>query len=89
MQTEIAFDKSEDAVIALVGRSLPVIEGIVPHAWVRDGQVFVSGEEGDGLVDYWGWDDCPYICPQLEKWADDLDSYWEWETPGSICLCKI
>ena len=64
---------------------------ILPEAWVNDGQLHVSGENGDGLVDYDGYEFngyLPYIHPDLEAWAEKKGMYWEWDSPGSICLAQ-
>ena len=64
---------------------------IKPEAWVNDGQLHVSGESGDGLVDYYGHefnDYDSYIHPDLEAWAEKHGCFWEWNDPGSICLAE-
>lgn len=54
------------------------------------GLLCVSGEEGDGFVDYYGEfrGGCPYINPKLEQWAKERGCYWEWRDAGSICLAE-
>ena len=57
----------------------------------NDGQLHVSGESGDGLVDYYGHefnDYDSYIHPDLEAWAEKHGCFWEWNDPGSICLAE-
>lgn len=68
------------------GDMVPV--NVRPTAFIRDGLLIVSGEDGLGLVDYYGEDrgGDPWIHPALVDWADDLGLYWEWESPGAICL---
>lgn len=63
-----------------------------PHAFIRDGMLFVSMEEGDGAGDYYGHysmdgeeqDGIPYIADVLEAWATEHKGYWEWQDGGTI-----
>ena len=55
---------------------------VKPHAWIADGQLHVSGENGDGLVDD------GFICEELEDWAAERGCYWEWANAGAICLAN-
>lgn len=57
-----------------------------PVGFVRDGRLYVSGEEGDGFIDYYGefrGGDL-YIHPALVAWAEQHGGYWEWENAGCI-----
>ncbi len=62
-----------------------------PHAFIRDGLLIVSAEEGDGFVDYYGEhnNDTMFIHPTLDEWAQKNNGYWEWENPGAISFCKL
>jgi hypothetical protein len=63
---------------------------ITPDSFIDDeGFLHISGETGQGLVDYYGEfrGGFPYIHEDLEKWAKDRGKFWEWDNPGSICLC--
>jgi hypothetical protein len=62
-----------------------------PHAFISEhGELLISGEHGDDLIDYYG--DCrgggPYIHPELIEWAVQHDGYWEWVHPGAICFVR-
>ena len=48
---------------------------IKPHAFIQDETLMISGENGDGLVDYYGEfrGGDPYIHEDLEKWAEEND----------------
>lgn len=60
----------------------------VPTVIVRDDNLYVSGEDGKNIVDYYGEfrGGDPYIEEPLEKWAEDNNGYWEWENPGCVCF---
>jgi hypothetical protein len=75
-----------EALVATV----PTIMGITPAVFVRgnDG-IVLSGEEGDGLCDYWGEGGESYIHTELEKWAAGVGAYWEWENAGCAILYKM
>jgi hypothetical protein len=63
------------------GTGLVKIE-ITPHSFIIDGKTLaISGEYGDGLLDYW---EGGYIHPELEAWATKMGGYWEWQNPGAI-----
>lgn len=70
---------------------LPTIDGVKPHGFVRSGEnnLTVSGEHGDGLVDYYGPKGYPFIHPKLEAWATKKGMFWEWENAGCINLWYI
>ena len=59
-----------------------------PKAFIVDGKLIVSAEDGSGLVDYYGEfrGGLPYIHLKLEEWAKERKCYWEWEDPGCISL---
>jgi len=60
-----------------------------PHAFIKDGTLIISAENGDGLADYYGeFEDGPYIHPDLEAWAEENGGMWEWESPGAIGFYK-
>jgi hypothetical protein len=70
---------------------LPTLQtGFKPTAFVRDGLLIVSAEEGDGAADYYGefHDGDPWIDPELEKFAKKNGCFWEWENPGAISLAN-
>jgi hypothetical protein len=51
--------------------------------------LYVSGEEGDGFVDYYpDWSPDPYIHPVLKKWAEKRGYYWDWMNAGVIVLVE-
>ena len=52
----------------------------------RDGKIYISGEDGTGIVDYYGEfsGGDPYIDPRLVAAAEKAGGYWEWESAGSI-----
>lgn len=64
--------------------------GTYPHAFERDGLIYVSAENGDDAADYYGEfrGGDPWVCPRLEKWAEKRGCYWEWENPGCIVLIE-
>ena len=72
-----------------IAATLPVIDGAKPESFVHDGKLFVNGEAGDGLVDFYGefHGGYPYIHPTLKAWAEKRGCYWEWQTVGCIVLC--
>jgi hypothetical protein len=56
---------------------------VKPKAFIRDGYMFISGEEGDNAMNYYD-SDYPWINPVLEKFAKDNKGYFEWENAGCI-----
>ena len=56
---------------------------VKPKAFIRDGYMFISGEEGDNAMNYYDMGD-PWINPVLEKFAKDNKGYFEWENAGCI-----
>lgn len=81
---EIVVPRWDDAKRDLVEKS------INPTVFERDGRVLVSGECGDGLIDFYGEfrGGYPYIHPELEKFAKAHKGYWEWENPGAISFVE-
>tara|TARA_R100001163_G_C4869407_1_gene71922 strand:- start:99 stop:302 length:204 start_codon:yes stop_codon:yes gene_type:complete len=62
-----------------------------PYAFIsKDGDLLISGEHGDDLIDYYGdfRGGTPYIHPDLVEWATKHDGYWEWVHPGAICFVR-
>jgi hypothetical protein len=62
-----------------------------PHAFIsKDGDLLISGEHGDDLIDYYGdyRDGTPYIHAELVEWAAKHGGYWEWVHPGAICFVR-
>lgn len=60
-----------------------------PRSFIIDGKTLaISGEEGDGLLDFYGEfrGGYPYIHPKLEAWATKMGGYWEWQNPGAIAF---
>lgn len=67
------------------------VDGFVaPRGFIRDGMLFVSGEEGDDACDYYGEyrGGFAWINPVLENFAEKNNCYWEWENAGCIVLCE-
>lgn len=61
-----------------------------PYSFIRDGKLFISGEEGDNACDYYGeyrGGYC-YINPALEEYAAKNGGYFDWENPACIVFCK-
>lgn len=58
------------------------------RAFIRDGVLIVSAEDGPNAADYYGEyrGGCPWINPKLEAWAEKHGCFWEWRDPGSIAL---
>lgn len=52
--------------------------------------ICVSAEHNDLAADYYGEfrGGYPWINPQLEKFAEKNDCYWEWLNPGAIALYR-
>ena len=72
-----------------LAESLPVInfvDNAKPHHFIRDGGLFISGEHGDYLIDYYGEvnNGDPYIHPDLVAWAEKQGGFWEWENSGCV-----
>jgi hypothetical protein len=61
---------------------------VKPKAFIRDGFMFISGEEGDGAMEYYDMG-YPWINPELEKFAKDNNGYFEWENAGCIVFCPF
>lgn len=80
--------KTTEAQALKLLEKLPTINGVKPHGFVRSGETVlrVSGEHGDGLVDYYGPKGYSFIHPELEAWADKRGMFWEWENPSNIAL---
>lgn len=59
---------------------------VTPTVLVRDGQLYVSAEDGPNFADYYGEyrGGCPWIAPELDAWAARKHGYWEWANPGAI-----
>jgi hypothetical protein len=61
-----------------------------PYSFIRDGCLYISGENGDNACDYYGefrGGYC-YINPVLEEFATKNGGFFEWENPGCIVFCK-
>jgi hypothetical protein len=60
------------------------------YAFIRDGRLFVNGENGHDVIDYYGEyrGGYPYIDPRLEEWATKRGGFWEWENAACIYFCK-
>ena len=62
-----------------------------PYAFIsEEGDLLISGEHGDGLIDFYGEyrDGTPYIHAELVEWASRNGGYWEWVHPGAICFVR-
>jgi hypothetical protein len=60
-----------------------------PYAFIsKKGDLLISGEHGDDLIDYYGdyRGGTPYIHSELVAWASKNGGYWEWVHPGAICF---
>lgn len=58
-----------------------------PRAWIDEGAIRVSAENGDGAADYYdGAGGYPHINSKLEKWASANGGFWEWVNPGAIAF---
>lgn len=76
--------------LTTLDRDLYEIE-VAPTSFIdEEGRLHISGEDGNGFVDYYGEfrGGYPYIHPELENWARELGMYWEWDNPASICLSE-
>lgn len=71
----------------LESRSLA--EGILLLTSERCGDIDDPSYKGEAL-DYYGEfrGGYPWIHPELESWAAKNGFFWEWENPGTICLCE-
>jgi hypothetical protein len=58
--------------------------------FARPDGVLVSGEDGQGFVDYYGeaHGGRPYIHPAITQLAAKLGGYMEWENPGAIVFVE-
>ena len=65
-------------------------EKLSPSVFVREGQIFVSAEDGRGFADYYGEfrGGYPYIHESLTEFAETRGMYWEWQNPGCIVLVE-
>jgi hypothetical protein len=63
---------------------------IPPTAFIQDGMLMVSGEDGNCFVDYYDGPDGngDYIHKDLEAWAVKQGGYWEWQNPGAIVFVQ-
>jgi hypothetical protein len=65
---------------------------VKPSAFIDDENVLhISGEDGLGLVDYYGEGrgGYAYIHPDLEAWAAKNGGYWEWDNAASISIYAV
>jgi hypothetical protein len=61
-----------------------------PYSFIRDGSLFISGENGDNACDYYGeyrGGYC-YINPVLEEFAAKNGGMFEFENPACIVFCE-
>ena len=77
---------------------LPTIEFdgktyVAPIFQRENGEVICSAEESNSWLfcDYWGEHrgGGQFICDELEKWIlreYGVFAYWDWESPGSLCV---
>lgn len=59
---------------------------VAPTAFERDGRVYISGEDGNGVIDYY----CEFgkdACSELQKVLDKNDWFIEWMNPGLAVVC--
>lgn len=65
-----------------------IVDDIKCSTFIRDGALCVNGEDGRGLIDYYGEfrGGYPYIDPKLEAFAKEHGMHWQWNDPGSISL---
>lgn len=58
--------------------------------FIRDGQLKCTSENGHDTCDYYGEyrGGYPWVNPVLEKLADELGFFWEWDNAACISLCK-
>ena len=88
LKKELAKIQFKDYEFNKETRELETVNKTIPASSIieRDGRIFLSGEDGLGLVDYYGEyrDGYPYINPDIEKAATKAGGYWEWENPGAI-----
>lgn len=63
----------------------------LPNTFERDGQLFVSAEDGGIFADYYGefTDGYPWIDKKLEDAAKKHGFFWEWENPGCIVAVAL
>jgi hypothetical protein len=61
-----------------------------PYSFIRNGCLYISGENGDCACDYYGEfrGNDPYINPKLVEFAAKNGGYFEWENPACIVFCK-
>ncbi len=56
-----------------------------PTVFERDGELFVSSEEGDEFSDYYGeYYEPQYVDERLEAIASKYGGYWDWENSGTL-----
>ena len=65
-----------------------VVPTLPPTTFIRDGVLAISGEEGDGLIDYYGefCGERMYVHPKIEQTIREHGFYYEWDNPGSISV---
>lgn len=61
-----------------------------PTYYIQDNFLYITGGDGLGFVDYFGEyrEGNPWIHPELEKWAQRNNGYWEWENPNCIIFLE-
>ena len=61
-----------------------------PYSFIKDGNLYISGENGDNACDYYGEfrGGYPYINPALLEFAKKNKGIFEWENPACIVFCK-
>jgi hypothetical protein len=61
-----------------------------PYSFIKDGNLYISGENGDDACDYYGEfrGGYPYINPALLEFAEKNGGMFEWENPACIVFCK-
>ncbi len=60
-----------------------------PHFFIRDRAVFISGEYGDNLIEYYGPKGYSEISPDIEKLATECGVFAEWENAACIAFWDI
>jgi hypothetical protein len=61
-----------------------------PYSFIKNGNLYISGENGDNACDYYGEfrGGYPYINPALLEFAKKNKGIFEWENPACIVFCK-
>jgi hypothetical protein len=64
--------------------------GVGAHIFEREGLICISGEDGLGIVDYYGEfsGGYPHIDKKLSAFAKERGLHWEWNDPSSIALTE-